>query len=646
MRAVSTLRDWRQTFMTVTPGYEVTEGAPAVIYLRVSSKEQAEKGGEAEGFSIPAQREGCKRKAQSLEAAVIEQFAERGESAKTADRPELQRMLAFLAEHPVKYVIVHKVDRLARNRADDVAINLAIRQAGAELVSVSENIDQTPSGLLLHGIMASISEFYSRNLATEVIKGTTQKAKNGGTPGRALTGYLNVRQFENGREVRTIEVDPERGPLMSWAFDAYSTGDWTTRRLLAELTDRGLTTAPTRRGPGRPLAVSHLHKLLRHPYYMGLVRYRDVLYPGKHEPLTTPETWHEVQRLLAAKNFAGEKDREHLHYLKGSIFCGQCGSRLIVCHAKGRGGTYPYFICIGRQRDKTSCKQRAIRIEAAEAAIAAYYATVQLPEAEVARLRTYLGDELAKLRKDAERERMVQTRRLGQLEGERKKLLDAHYADAIPLELLKSEQDRLTAEIANAEGRLAEVESDFQKAEANLARALTRAGDCATAYLEANDRLRRQFNMAFFKRLLLSDEGEVTGELASPFDVILGEELRRATISQAEHELGEAVNETLRKRADELAQNEQRPQEPDSALVGAQPPTLPRRGGFSPAMMVRMRGLEPPRPYGHGDLNAARLPIPPHPRVGRRDDIARREVRRASRVPTREHHRASEAPRY
>jgi site-specific DNA recombinase len=595
------------------------DGAPAVAYIRVSSKEQAEKGGEAEGFSIPAQREACGRKAASLHAALIEQFVERGESAKTADRPELQRMLAYIADHRVKYVIVHKIDRLARNRADDVAINLAIRQAGAELVSVSENIDQTPSGLLLHGIMASISEFYSRNLATEVIKGTTQKAKNGGTPGRAPTGYLNVRKFENGREVRYIEVDPVRGPLMAWAFDAYRTGDWTIRRLLAELTDRGLTTAPSTRGPGKPLTVSLLHKLLRHPYYMGLVRYRGVLYPGKHEPLTTPETWHEVQRLLSAKNFAGEKDREHLHYLKGTIYCGQCGARLIVCHAKGRGGTYPYFICIGRQQKRSDCKQRAIPIEMAEAAVAAYYATIQLPEAEVARLRDYLGDELAKLRKDAERERMAQTRRLGQLEGERKKLLDAHYADAIPLDLLKSEQDRLTAEIANAEGRMTEVEGDFQKAEANLARALTRAGDCEAAYREANDRLRRQFNMAFFTRLLLSDEGEVTGELAPPFDMILGEELRRAVVSQAEHELGEAVSETLRQRE---AHNDQRPQEPDLAPMGAEPPTLASLGGFSPIMMVRMRGLEPPRSHLHTDLNRARLPIPPHPLARGPDSIA------------------------
>jgi site-specific DNA recombinase len=128
-------------------------------------------------------------------------------------------MLDFIREHAIKYVIVHKIDRLARNRADDVAINVAIHQAGAELVSVSENIDKTPQGLLMHGIMASIAEFYSRNLATEVIKGSTQKAKNGGTPGKAPTGYLNVRRLVNGREDRTVKIDPERGPLMAWAFE-------------------------------------------------------------------------------------------------------------------------------------------------------------------------------------------------------------------------------------------------------------------------------------------------------------------------------------------------------------------------------------------------------------------------------------------
>ncbi|MGO9321590.1 MAG: recombinase family protein [Solirubrobacteraceae bacterium] len=576
------------------------EGAPAVVYVRVSpGKGQAAKADEPDGYSLPAQLEACKRKAASLNAAVIEEFVERSESAKTADRPELQRMLQFVKDNSVKYVIVHKVDRLARNRADDVVINLALKQAGAQLVSVSENIDETPSGLLLHGIMSSIAEFYSRNLATEVIKGSIQKAKNGGTPGKAPIGYLNVRQVINGLEGRTVEVDPVRGPLMAWAFEAYATGEWTIRTLLAELTERGLTTVPGPKLPARPLRVSHLHRLLRHPYYIGIVRYQGVLYEGKHTPLVDKETWQRVQELLSAKYLTGERHREHPHYLKGSIFCGQCGSRLIVCHAKGRSGTYPYFVCIGRQQKRTNCELRALHIEKVEAAIAAYYATVQLPEDELVAIRAFLEEELSKLRLDAERERRVQERRLVGLFAERKKLLDAHYADAVPLDLLKSEQERLTREIDSAEGRLAEVESDFKKAEGNLKRALTRVGDCETAYREAAGPLRRQFNLAFFRRLLIGDEYTVEGVLAEPFDTLLGDELRRAVAVRANQELQDDIEQTIRTRAAEglVIENEQHPREPEGLTVGAASATASFfGGGSSTELLVPRAGLEPAPP--------------------------------------------------
>ncbi|UJH70457.1 recombinase family protein [Ornithinimicrobium sp. INDO-MA30-4] len=149
----------------------------AVVYLRVSTREQAERGGEVEGFSIPAQREACVRKAEALGVQVVAQFVDAGESARSANRPQLKAMLDFVTEHRVKYVIVHKVDRLARNRVDDVEINLQITTAGAQLVSCSENIDETPSGMLLHGIMSSIAEFYSQNLGTEAKKGMLQKPR-------------------------------------------------------------------------------------------------------------------------------------------------------------------------------------------------------------------------------------------------------------------------------------------------------------------------------------------------------------------------------------------------------------------------------------------------------------------------------------
>lgn len=195
----------------------------AVMYLRVSTKDQAGRGGEAEGFSIPAQREACLRKADSLGVQIIDEFVDAGESARSANRPELKRMLAYVADHRISTVIVHKIDRLARNRVDDVEINLALTKAGAKLVSCSENIDETPSGMLLHGIMSSIAEFYSRNLATESRKGMLQKAKGGGTVNAAPFGYINTRtRTPEGREVRTVMLDPERAPWVSWIYERYA----------------------------------------------------------------------------------------------------------------------------------------------------------------------------------------------------------------------------------------------------------------------------------------------------------------------------------------------------------------------------------------------------------------------------------------
>src|SRR5665213_766086 len=95
----------------------------ALSYLRVSSSAQADKDYDSEGYSLPAQRAACARKAAALGAEVIEVFVERGESGtSTRRRAALTSMLARLGEGDIDYVIVHKVDRLARKRADDSAI--------------------------------------------------------------------------------------------------------------------------------------------------------------------------------------------------------------------------------------------------------------------------------------------------------------------------------------------------------------------------------------------------------------------------------------------------------------------------------------------------------------------------------------------
>ena len=477
----------------------------AVSYIRVSTREQAQRGGSDEGFSLPAQREANKRKAQSMGALVVKEFADRGESARSANRPELQKMLAYLKEDGgIDYVIVHKLDRLARNRADDVEINRAFEEAGVRLVSTSENIDQTPGGMLLHGIMSSIAEFYSRNLANEVIKGMGEKARNGGTLGKAPLGYVNVRgKDEHGREVRTVALDEERAPLVRLAFTEYATGNWTTRQLAEHLNNRGLTIPPTARKPTNPVSVRLLQTLLRNPYYKGVISFQGVEYAGAHEPLVDAATWQTVQDILTA-HANGERQRMHNHHLKSTIVCGLCGARLLVQHATSRtSSTYHYFVCARRHRVH-DCTFKAVLIDEVEARVAELYQQIRLSSDDRREIERYLRMEFEHIQANRQQDIQRLTTRQQQLEDHRHKLLEAHYEGAIPLDLLKNEQDQLTSSILAIQRELDGYTADAALVEQHLTQALDLLEDCQRLYLATPDRLKKLLNQVFFERILVN----------------------------------------------------------------------------------------------------------------------------------------------
>jgi site-specific DNA recombinase len=231
--------------------------ARAVIYIRVSTMSQVHTDFTDDGLSLAAQRSDCLRTCEDeLNADVAEIFVDRGESARTTNRPDLQRMLRFLTEdEDVDYVVIHKLDRLSRSVEDAVAIRMAIRKAGAQLVSASEKIDDTPSGRLVTNIMTDVASFYSDNLAVEALKGMRQKHTLGGTNHRAPIGYLNVIKNFDGKPVRTIEVDPERAPHIKWAFERFAEGDMTVDLLMEALEARGLKTRGTRSTPANRFVV-------------------------------------------------------------------------------------------------------------------------------------------------------------------------------------------------------------------------------------------------------------------------------------------------------------------------------------------------------------------------------------------------------
>ena len=495
-------------------------GSFAVSYLRVSTKEQAEKGGQAEGFSIPAQREANQRKADQLGATIIEEFVDAGESARKGDRPELMRMIQYVAKHKTNYCIVHKVDRLARNRADDVTIHLALKDAGVTLVSATENIDETPSGMLLHGIMSSIAEFYSRNLATEVVKGLSQKAAQGGTVTKAPIGYRNIGVRDDfGREVRTVEIDEERARLVRWAFQVFASGDWTTSQLHQELVARGLTTAASPRRPSRPIGKSSVHRMLTNPYYKGSVRYQGVTYAGAHEAIVPNEVWDQVQTVLGTHRSAADATQVHEHYLKGTVFCGQCGSRLLVCNAKSSQGTiYPYFVCASRHAGRGDCTRQAMLIEQVERLIERFYAKVQLDPETIEAVSAMIHARFDEMMAEGAAELADLASRRTQLEGEQQKLLQAHYAGAIPLDLLKREQDRITASLETIEHRISAHHGHYAAARENLDDSLKLLSNAADIYEHADDANRRLINQALFKTIYIDEDNDVRVGYRNPYD--------------------------------------------------------------------------------------------------------------------------------
>jgi site-specific DNA recombinase len=513
----------------------------AVSYLRVSTRGQAERGGgDTEGFSIPAQRDANRHKAASLGAIVVREFVDRGASAKSADRPELKNMLGYVADHNVDYVIVHKVDRLARNRADDVEISRLIEKAGVRLVSTTESIDETPSGILLHGIMSSIAEFYSRNLANEVIKGMTQKVKSGGVVSKVPLGYRNLGMVDDeGREIRTVVVDELRAPLITLAFKLYATGDWTVDGLAKHLARRGLTTLATPKVPSSPIDKGKLNKLLLNPFYKGCITFKGALYPGKHTPLVDEKTWQRVQDVLAS-HINGERTRVHPHFLKSTVYCGSCGSRLVITVSKSRSGIYyPYFSCNGRRRGNGCC-QKSVLIEEVELQIEKLYDHISFTTKFRKRMETLLTNELKATQSDMDKEQDDYRLQQDKLNREREKLMQAHYADAISLDLLKSEQRRIDLSLLAIKCKFVAAKEHFGTIEDNLKLALDLAEDCGRAYREAPDHIKRLFNQAFFKRILVDDDCEVQGEFVPPFDVMFGPELRTAVCSPYRESNGKA----------------------------------------------------------------------------------------------------------
>jgi site-specific DNA recombinase len=353
-------------------------------------------------------------------------------------------------------------------------------------------------------------------------KGTAKKAERGTYPGYAPLGYLNKQDFSGGNELRWIEIDPERAPLIRWAFEAYASGDYTLSQLTEALAERGLESRPTSKLPAKPLPIRHVHKLMHNRFYLGIFTWGGIEYPGTHEPLVSIETFSTVQAIMASRRNMGDKPRKHPHYLKGTVFCARCGERLIFSRNRGHTGiAYDYFACIGRHTYKNGCNLPYLQVAPVEEAVENYYDTIVLDPDTITTIHQDLLKFAKRRNASVERNAKRERKRILDLEGERRKLLQAHLAGAVPLDLLREEQARITRELANAGAALANTEVHWETLEANLTAALGLAARFGNAYRKASNTERRWFNEAVVERIDVDVDGNIKVQLAEPFRSVL-----------------------------------------------------------------------------------------------------------------------------
>lgn len=516
------------------PADDVEPGTRAVIYLRVSSAGQVKRDYDPEGISIPAQREACLRKAKDLGVTVIDEYVEPGRTAtEMTKREAFQRMLARVrSQGDVDYIIIYQLSRMARNRYDDAVVMADLRKRGVTLVSATESIDDSPVGQLMHGILATFNEYQSRQSGVDIAYKMGQKARNGGTIGRARLGYLNHIDHSEGRVIRTIVVDDERAPFVQLAFELYDTGDYTLDELADELYDRGLRTRPTAKHPAKKVSINKLSQMLRDRYYLGYVTYKGEEIRGRHDPLIDEDLFDRVQDRLNSRTAAKERRRVHHHYLKGSVFCGRCRragitQRMIIQRTVNRHGTeYLYFFC--RNKRDGTCQAPHVHIDLVEDAVERHYASIRFTPAFIDDVRSQVDTVIREQEKSARLLHKQLSGQLAELDTQEENLIDLAADGTLPQTKVKAKLRDIERQRKHLTGRLDTASADLTDSARLIEASLQLLENPHELYRRCTEQQRRLLNQAVFHGLYIEDEEITHGDLHEPFGQLHALQRRRA----------------------------------------------------------------------------------------------------------------------
>lgn len=326
----------------------------AAAYVRVSTEDQVE-------YSPDSQIKAIQKYAKDHDMILPQEFifADEGISGRKAlNRPAFQRMIGMAKSKPRPFdvILLWKFSRFARNREDSIVYKSMLRkQCGVDVVSVSEQLGEDKTSILIEALLEAMDEYYSINLSEEVKRGMLEKFNRGGVTARPPLGYV----MAEGKYV----IQPEEAEIVRRIYAEYLAGQG-TKTIAKGLNAEGLR---TRRG--RKFDTKRVNYVLSNPIYIGKMR-RNVdgderIIRGAHAPIINLETFNCAQeRLQKTREIYGKYARVegNDYMLKGILRCSDCGGSIIAQEHGARMQCTSY-------RNGTCTKSHAIETHLAEAAI-------------------------------------------------------------------------------------------------------------------------------------------------------------------------------------------------------------------------------------------------------------------------------------
>src|SRR3990167_7293942 len=307
----------------------------AVIYVRVSSQEQVG------GYSLSDQERIDTKYAKDNQWEVLKVFREEGESAKTADRTQMNAMREYCLKNvgKVGYIIVYKADRFSRNTMDHALLRKFFRDCGVELKSATEPIEDTPYGRFFELMLSGIANLENDVRTEKTITGMRSKALDGYWPWGAPWGYKNVELMGK----RRIILDEERGKIAKFVCEEFNRGATSFR----ELADKVNLNWDAKSKHGLKMSKQLVYKILTNPFYCGKIAVPGwgIEVEGKHDAIISEKLFLENQDIIAGnkKSRKQPRNRNNPDFPLRGVECVECRKNLTGGFTKGNGGKYPYY---------------------------------------------------------------------------------------------------------------------------------------------------------------------------------------------------------------------------------------------------------------------------------------------------------------